>query len=299
MPNAKSKTPKPMSVIEFGKLFPDDDACLAHLFSVRYGRAYECPRCKMVGKWHKLAKMPAYACQGCGNHVHPMVGTPFYRSHTPLQKWFYAMYLFTTTRHGVPAKELQRQLAVNYKTAWRMGQQIRDYLAKVDGNDQIGGDGKHVEIDETLIGGKRGGTGKRGRAAEGKTIVLGMLERNGSVMTKIVADVKRSTLVPHVVNNVKKGSTVSTDELNSYGLLAIRGYKHGSVNHSKDEWVRDETHVQTLEGFWSLLKRAIKGTHVHVSKRHLARYLGEFEFRWNLKHDPAAMFPLLLKRLAT
>ena len=74
----------------------------------------------MVGKWHKLAKMPAYACQGCGDHVHPMVGTPFYRSHTPLQKWFYAMYLFTTTRHGVPAKELQRQLSVNYKTAYRM-----------------------------------------------------------------------------------------------------------------------------------------------------------------------------------
>lgn len=290
---------KPMSVIEFGKLFPNDDACLAHLFNVRYGAAYECQRCKLVGKWHKLAKMPAYACQGCGNHVHPMVGTPFYRSHTPLQKWFYAMYLFTTTRHGVPAKELQRQLSVNYKTAWRIGQQIRDYLALVDGNAPIGGDGKHVEIDETLVGGKRPGTNKRGRAAEGKTIVLGMLERDGSVMTKIIDDVKRSTLERHVITNVKKGTTISTDELPSYGLLALRGYKHGSVNHKADEWVRGEHHTQSLEGFWSLLKRAIKGTHVHVSRRHLSRYLGEFEFRWNLKHDPAAMFPLLLKRLAT
>jgi transposase len=167
----------------------------------------------------------------------------------------------------------------------------------VDGDEPLGGNGSHVEIDETLVGGRR--TGKRGRAAEGKTIVLGMLERDGKVMTRIVDDVRRTTLEQHIVPNVKKGTTVSTDELNSYNLLGLRGYKHGAVNHSVEEWVRGAHHTQGLEGFWSLIKRAIRGTHVHVSRRHLSKYLGEFEFRWNLRRDPAAMFPLLLKRLGT
>jgi transposase-like protein len=287
---------KPMSVIEFGQLFPDDDACLAYLFNARYGDDFPCPRCGVTGKFRKLSKVPAYTCQ-CGEHIHPMVGTPFYRSHTPLQKWFYAMYLFTTTRHGVPAKELQRQLAVNYKTAWRMGHEIRKYLGLVDGDPSLGGNGSHVEIDETMIGGKR--PGKRGRGAAGKTTVFGMLERGGSIMTRVVENVRRATLEPHILANVKKGSTVSTDELKSYATLARHGYEHGAVNHSAEEWVRGKHHVQGLEGFWSLIKRSIKGTHVHVSRRHLAKYLAEFEFRWNLRRNPAGMFPLLLKRLGT
>ena len=195
---------KPISIQEFMQMFPDDDACLEHLFTARYGADFACPRCGLIGKFHKLSKMPAYSCQGCGDHIHPMVGTPFYNSHTPLQKWFYAMYLFTTTRHGVPAKELQRQLSVNYKTAWRMGQKIREYLGLVDGDAFLSG---HIEADETMIGGKRSG-GKRGRGAPGKTVVFGMFERQGDVMTKIVENVQRATLEPHILANVKKGSTV-------------------------------------------------------------------------------------------
>jgi transposase-like protein/predicted RNA-binding Zn-ribbon protein involved in translation (DUF1610 family) len=285
---------KSLTIQDFMKMFPDDDACLEHLFRLRYGADFKCPRCGEAGKFRKLSKMPAYTCQ-CGEHIHPMVGTPFYNSHTPLQKWFYAMYLFTTTRHGVPAKELQRQLSVNYKTAWRMGHEIRKYLGFVDGDDQRSG---HIEADETMIGGKRSG-GKRGRGAPGKTVVFGMLERHGDVMTRIVENVRRATLEPHIVANVRKGSTVSTDELKSYAKLARLGYEHGAVNHAKEEWVHGEHHTNNIEGFWSLLKRSIKGTHVHVSKRHLAKYLAEFEFRWNLRADPNAMFPLLLKRLAT
>ena len=282
-----------LSIQEFMKLFPDDDACLEHLFKARYGADFECPRCGKVGKFRKLSKMPAYACQ-CGEHIHPMAGTIFHRSHTPLQKWYYAMYLFTTTRHGVPAKELQRQLSVNYKTAWRMGHEIRKYLAEIDGDPPLSG---HVEADETMVGGKR--KGKRGRAALGKTTVFGLAERGGDVMTRIVENVRRVTLEPHIIGHVVRGSTVSTDELKSYAKLARLGYKHGAVNHAAEEWARDGHHVNTLEGFWSLLKRSIKGTHVHVSRRHLAKYLAEFELRWNLRHDPAVMFPLLLARLST
>lgn len=284
---------KPMPITEFMKMFPNDDACLEHLFKARFGYAYECPKCGETDLWKRLSKVPAYTCS-CGHHVHPMVGTPFNKSHTPLQKWFYAMYLFTTTRHGVPAKELQRQLSVNYKTAWRMGHEIRKYLAFVDGDPPIGG---HTEIDETMVGGKR--SGKRGRAAAGKTVVMGMVERGGDVITRIVPDVKRTTLEPHIIKHVDRDSTISTDELNSYKRLTMYGYKHGAVNHSAEEYVRGEHHTNTIEGFWSILKRSIKGTHVHVSEQHLAKYLAEFEFRWNMRHDPAQMFPRLLRRLAT
>lgn len=285
--------PKPMPITEFMKLFPDDDACLEHLFKERFGADYACTRCGDAGKFKRLSKIPAYSCP-CGNHVHPMVGTPFHKSHTPLQKWFYAMYLFTTTRHGVPAKELQRQLSVNYKTAWRMGHEIRKYLAFVDGDDTLSG---HVEIDESMLGGRR--KGKRGRGAAGKTTVMGLVERGGDVITRIIPNVKRKTLEPHISANVEPKSTITTDEFVSYQYISELGYEHGVVAHGTKEYVRGKHHTNTIEGFWSLLKRSIVGTHVHVSSGHLPKYLGEFEFRWNLRHDPAKMFPLLLRRLAT
>ena len=142
------------TVQDFFKQFPDDDACLDHLISVRYGDSIECPKCEKIGKFSRIKKMPAYSCAWCGHHIHPMVGTPFEKSRTPLQKWFYAMYLFTTSRHGVPAKELQRQLGVTYKTAWRIGHEIRKYMGATDGDGGLSG---HVEVDETYVGGKRPG----------------------------------------------------------------------------------------------------------------------------------------------
>lgn len=287
---------KPMTIIEFMQMFPSDDACLDHLFKARFGADHECSRCGETGKWKKLTKMPAYTCQ-CGNHVHPMVGTPFHKSHTPLQKWFYAMYLFTTTRHGVPAKELQRQLSVNYKTAWRMGHEIRKYLALVDGDPPLSG---HVEVDETYVGGRVKGQGRGRRKGDNKTIVVGIAERGGDVIARVVPDNKSATLVQHVLQNVEPNSTVSTDEAKQYHYLKELGYpNHGVVTHAAKEWVRGPHHTNTIEAFWSLLKRSIRGTHVQVSARHLPKYLGEFEFRWNLRHAPEQMFPLLLKRLGS
>ena len=122
-----------VTVYEFFERFPDDDTCLDHLMKTRYGEVIECPKCGKEGRFARLRKQLAYSCPWCGHHIHPMVGTPFHKSHTPLTKWFYAMYLFTTSRHGVPAKELQRQLGVTYKTAWRMGHEIRKYMGEVDG----------------------------------------------------------------------------------------------------------------------------------------------------------------------
>ena len=281
---------KAPTVQDFFKKFPTDEACLEHLMMLRFGNPMYCPKCGAEGQFAKLKKIPAYACPTCGHHIHPMVGTPFERSRTPLQKWFYAMYLFTTSRHGVPAKELQRQLGVTYKTAWRMGHQIRKYMGTVDGDPPLGG---HVEADETYIGGRRSG-GKRGRGAPGKTVVFGMVERGGDVMTRVVPNVRRATLERHILENIRGGATVSTDELTSYAKIARFGYDHGTVNHSADQWVNGIHHTNSIEGFWSMLKRSIGGTHIHVSRKHLSKYLGEFEYRWNSRHAPETMFARLL-----
>ena len=282
------------TISDFMRQFPNDDACLDHLMKLQYGETLECPKCGKEGRFARIKKMPAYSCPWCGHHIHPMVGTPFHRSHVPLQKWFYAMYLFTTTRHGVPAKELQRQLGVAYRTAWRMGHKLREYMGDVDGDPPLDG---HVEVDETYVGGRRAG-GKRGRGAPGKTVVFGMLERAGDVMTRVVPNVRRATLEPHIVENVEAGSAISSDELRSYNKLSRLGYNHRSVNHSADEWVRGDTHVNSIEGFWSLLKRSIRGTHVHVSARHLPNYLVEFEYRFNMRRYPELMFHRLLAAFA-
>jgi transposase-like protein/predicted RNA-binding Zn-ribbon protein involved in translation (DUF1610 family) len=281
------------TVQDFFRRFPDDNTCLDHLMAIRYGETFDCPKCGKSGRFTRITKLPAYACPWCGHHIHPMVGTPFERSRTPLQKWFYAMYLFTTSRHGVPAKELQRQLGVTYKCAWRMGHEIRKYMNQVDGDDPLDG---HVEVDETMIGGIRRGQ-KRGRGAPGKTVVFGMLERGGDVMTRVVANVRRVTLEAHILEKIRIGAEISSDELRSYARLSQRGYKHGTVSHSKEQWVDGDTHVNSLEGFWSQIKRSIRGTHIHVSRRHLAKYLGEFEFRYNMRKGPEIMFPRLLLSL--
>jgi len=280
---------KTFTVTEFFKRFPDDDSCLEHLKLVRHGETQDCPKCGKHGKFSKIKKMPAYQCAWCGHHIHPKVGTPFEKSSTSLQKWYYAMYLFTTSRHGVPAKELQRQLGVTYKTAWRMGHEIRKYMGNVDGDSGLSG---HVEVDETYVGGKR--PGKRGRGATGKTIVFGMLERNGDVMTRIVPNVRRVTLHPIIEEKIETGSTISSDELHSYKTINTKGYIHGTVEHGIGNYARGIHHVNSLEGFWSRVKNSIIGTHIHVSRKHMSKYLGEFEYRYNMRSNPSLMFDRLL-----
>ncbi|ROT95611.1 IS1595 family transposase [Altererythrobacter sp. FM1] len=285
---------KPQTISQFFKCFPDDETCLNHLFEVRFGQGFECPSCERSSNWYRIKAERAYSCQWCGHHLHPTVGTPFEKTRTPLQSWFYAIFLFTTTRNGVAAKELQRQLGVTYKTAWRMADLIRKHMADVDGETPIGGEGKEVEIDETLIGGVAR-TGKQGRNLSNKTVVLGMVERGGDVVTTVVPDVKRATLVPAIKAHVAEGSTVNTDHLHSYAKLGEEGYRHDRVNHNVGSYISDTgAHVQTIEGFWSQLKRSINGTHIHVSGKHLWKYAKEAEYRFNRRNRPEAMLPELL-----
>ena len=274
--------------------YPDDAACLDKIMDIRFGgKEFSCPGCGADSKFHRIAKRRGYACQHCGHHVYPCVGTPFEKSRTPLTSWFFAMYLMTSTRHGVAAKELQRQLGVTYKTAWRIARELRKHMANADDHGPLSG---HVEIDETMVGGKR--KGKRGRGAAGKTVVFGMVERDGQVRAGPVPNVKRKTLQPIIYNNVQRGSTVSTDELKTYNSLHKAPYNHGQVNHSAEEWVRGIHHTNTIEGYWSRLKNSIKGTHVHVSKQHLWLYVSEFSYRYNMRKYPEIMFDRLISSLS-
>lgn len=281
----QKKKKESICVKDFFKMFPDDETCLNHLFETRFGQVYECPKCKKASKWHRIKAERAYSCQFCGHHLHPTVNTPFAKTRTPLQLWFYAIYLFTTSRHGVSAKELERQLGVTYKTAWRMGHEIRKHMAQVDGDPVLSG---KVEIDETLMGGKR--PGKRGRGAAGKTIVMGMLEKDGDIVTEVVENVKRKTLHTHIEDHVKKGSTIHTDELLSYNGLDEKGYSHETVNHGAGEYSRGDVHVNGTESFWKIFKNGVRSTHIQISQKHMQKYAKEFEFRHNNRKYPKKMF---------
>lgn len=286
----QKKNEESLSIRDFFQLFPSDDACLEHVFKNRYGENHVCPKCERAAKWYRIQSEQAFSCQWCGHHIHPMVDTPFESTHTPLQLWFYAIYLFTTSRHGVSAKELERQLGVTYKTAWRMGHEIRKHMAAVDGDPVLE---NVVEIDETLVGGAR--PGKRGRGAAGKTILFGMMERDGDLVTEVVPNVQGQTLLPHIQDHVSKDATIHTDELTSYNLLKRRGFKkHKTVNHGAKEYARGDIHVNGVESFWKIFKDSVRSTHMHVSAKHLRKYAKEFEFRHNNRHISKQMFPRLV-----
>jgi transposase len=283
------------TVKAFFERFPNDDTCLEHIMDLRYGRAREClnPKCAKPTEYYRLTKRPAYSCKLCGHHIYPCAGTPFENTRTPLQSWFYAMYLFTTTRHGVPAKELQRQLGVTYKTAWRMGHEIRKYMGIVDGDGPLSG---HVEMDEAYVGGKSHHAG-RPTAEDNKTAVFGMVERGGSLMTRSMTPGSlKGKVFPIIKEYVAQGTTVSTDENHMYKHLPALGMKHGTVAHQRHEYVRGNTHVNTIEGFWSHFKCSMKGTHRSISRKHMQKYLVEFEFRFNLRGlQASSMFDRLIQ----
>ena len=284
--------PKGLTIKRFNQRFPDDAACLEHLMRVRYGDRFPCPKCEREAHYYKVKTRRCYECEHCGHQVYPTAGTPFQRTRTSLKDWFYVMFLFCAARNGVSAKEVQRQIGVTYKTAWRMCREIRKYMGWVDGDTPLGGDGSGspiVEADKTYIGGKD----KQGK--DDKTIVLGMAERQGGeVITRIVRNKRETSVIPHIKINVKPGSRIATDEGRSFRNLPEEGFKHATVNHSAREYVRGQVHTNTIEGFWANVKRGIEGTYIHVSKKYLQTYLWEFEYRHNLRKTPHVMFDLLL-----
>lgn len=279
------------NIAAFNKRFPDDDACLNHLMRVRFGDRLTCFKCQKQATYYRTKGRRSFTCERCGYQVYPTAGTPFESTRTPLRDWFYVMFLFCfcASRNGVAAKEVQRQLGVTYKTAWRMCNLIRKYMGYVDGDYPLGGPGKTVEADESFFG------GKDELGQDDKAIVLGIVERGGDVVTRVVQMRTKHHIIPHIVKFVKPGSKINTDEGSNFKLLKEKfGFDHEMVDHSRKEYVRGDVHTNSIEAFWANVKRSIKGTHVWVSKRHLQTYLREFEYRHNLRQMPHLMFDCLL-----
>jgi transposase len=268
---------------EFNKMFPDDNACLEYIRFKKYPERIECPQCKKNALFHKVTDRKVYACDYCGYQISPTANTIFDHSPTPLTTWFYVIYLMAQTRGGISAKQIQRETGVTYKTAWRMCKEIRSMLFEEFG--ELSG---KVELDESYFGGKRQGT--RGRGAEGKTAVFGMVERGSKLETQTVANVKANTLLPIVSNNVSKSAEIFTDEFRVYKALPSMGYSHQTVLHAEKIYVLGDAHTNTLEGFWSLCKNGIRGVYHAVSADYLQHYLDEYSFRYNHRNDVTPMF---------
>ena len=277
------------TIQDFNKEFPDNDSCLQYLFNQRFSSAV-CPSCNKAGNYHRQANTSHYVCS-CGKHqISPKKDTIFENSSTDLYKWFFAIFLFSNSKNGVSAKELQRQLGVTYKCAWRIAKQIRSLFSE----DTEPFDGT-VEVDETYIGGKA--KGKRGRGSDKKTPVIGLVEREGSVRAVVTENVKSSTVMPLIKDNVKKGSVVMTDEFVVYQSLTSSGYEHGTVNHGSKQYVEGIKHTNTIEGFWSQLKRSVNGTYHAVSPKYLQTYVDEFAYRYNQRKSESPLFLGLVEKL--
>lgn len=274
---------------QFRVEYPDDQACLLAVLENRYGDT--CPRCGVIGvKWHPIKGRKGFVCSECDRHVYPLANTIFRKSETPLWNWFYAIYQFSVSKNGVSAKELERTLGVTYKTAWRMCKQIR--LLMEGESDPLGGNGEVVEVDETYIGGRR----RHAQGGRDKSIVFGAVERDGRALAVKVKTVGARILLPVIEKNIAPGTHINSDELRSYQTLKRRGYSHTTVNHSKLEYARGDAYTNTIEGFWSQLKRSLDGTYHAVSPKYLQLYVDEFTFRYNHRAQP--IFPVLLKRVA-
>jgi transposase-like protein len=287
-----TKTAK-YTIKEFNTQFPDDDTCLEFVFQARYPRGVYCPKCQRVTKHYHRAGAKFYDCGFCGSTVSPMDGTIFHKSPTPLRSWFYAMFLISSTRCGISAKQLERELGVTYKTAWRMFKQIRSLMDEK--SKPMNG---HIEVDETYIGGKH--SGPPGRGAEGKTPVVGLIHREqGQVSTTVTKDVKARTIMPIIWNNVPRTTenTIHTDEFTTYNYVRKLGYSHGVVQHGKGEYAVGINHVNTVEGFWSLVKRGINGVYHAVSPKYLQTYLNEYQFRYNHRKSATPMFSLMMNQV--
>ncbi len=285
------------TITDFNRRFPDEDACLDFLRDMIYSDGITCRTCGVIRLHHRRAGRKQYACDYCGTLVAPLAGTIFEKSSTPLKSWFYAMYLVSSTRCGISAKQLERELGVTYKTAWRMFKQIRLLLAEEGG--MLRG---IVEVDETFVGGrpryKQPRKGPRSKDdPTAKKPVVGMVERGGNVRAWVTPDVTTKTIRPLLTGHVMPASTVFTDEALQYGLVTKAGYQHRRVNHSALVYVDGDVHTNTIEGFWSLIKNGIRGVYHSVGADYLQSYVDEYAFRYNHRRDEQPMFETVTARV--
>jgi transposase len=310
-PKRAASSDSQLAVLEFFKEFPDDETCLNWLWRSRFspdGEHAHCSRCdreRSFRRYKGQRTRQVWKCTSCTQELSPTAGTIFHKSSTSLQLWFYAMFIMSSTRCGVSAKQLERELGVTYKTAWRMFNLIRNKLMVQDDNE--GGLKGEVEVDETWIGGRMRHSDRRKAEARGITLgphakkretVFAMVERGGKVRAIHIPSrygyTMRSTIRRHVDTN----ATIYTDDYKGYNGVE-RVYTHHRINHSHRVYVDGAVHTQTIEGFFSLVKNGIRGVYHSVSPKWLPSYLNEYAWRYNHRDDQRAMFRLLLDRAAT
>jgi transposase-like protein len=281
------KVEAPRTLLEAVRYFSDPDVALAFVVSLRWPTGEPtCPRCGSTEKHSFVTTRRVWKCRSCRKTFSAKVGTIFEDSPLGWDKWLPAMWLLANSKNSVSSHELARALGVTQKTSWFMLHRVRDAMAtktfeKLDGV---------VEGDETFVGGKLGNMHKAARDAKGygphakpQTPVVGLVQRGGEVRAKPVPDVTMGTLFHNVFDNVEDGTTLYTDQYPSYKGLEER-YAHKTVDHGR-EYVSGDVHINTMENFWSLLKRSIKGTQVHIDPEHLHRYVDERAFAYNNRTD--------------
>jgi transposase-like protein len=283
--------------------FHDPEAAREHLESVRWPRGPVCPHCGAVDRITKLQgrshRHGLYDCGHCRDQFTVTVGTVFERSKVGLDKWLYAAALMAASKKGVSSKQIERMLDVTYKTAWFITHRLREAMKPNGGGGLLGGGGV-VEADETYVGRKPGSVKRRGHGH--KEAVFSLVERDGKVRSFHVPDVTADTLKKKLAQNVARSARVMTDDAKQYAKLGDTYLEHQSVNHSAGEYVRDDAHTNTVEGYFSIFKRGIYGVYQHVSSHHLQRYATEFDFRYNhrekLGFDDSARTEALLKGIS-
>jgi len=263
---------------QFIEMFPNDDTCLEVIFQSIYGNPFNCPKCNQPSTFYRIKKRKSYQCGNCKYHLYPLSRTIMQGSTTSLRRWFYAIYLFATSKNGISANELCSHLGVTFKTAWRIGHKIRTVM-KI----------QHlklsniIEADEALLGGKA--EGKRGWGAEKKVCLLGLVEKQGNIQVVPLEARSRDNILPVINEIVEKGTIIHTDEFRAYNVLPAYGYEHHNVSHSKYQWRYGDVHTNSIEGYWGNLKKSIYSTYTFVSRKHLQKYLDEFSFRYSYRNN--------------
>lgn len=277
------------SIQNLKKDFPTDEACAEVIFDALHSR-----KCSCGGHYKQLKGRRQFQCSKCRFQIAPTAGTIFHKSPTPLTLWFHAIFVFSNAKSGISAKEMERQLGVTYKTAWRILSLIRKALTQ--DTDKLSGD---VETDGAYFGGKKNAgrnNEKLSQAMKAKSVLMAAVERGGEMRAKVIPDMKAANVTQFIKSNVKKGSRLLTDKSRNYDQVA-KGYHRHSVDHHRGEYVRGDIHVNNIETFWAHVKRSIKGTHKVISKKYLQAYLDGFVFHYNNRRNDKERFASLLGTL--
>ena len=286
-----------MTYSRFLQLFPDNDACLEYLKGKFFADGTACAKCAKASKFHRITGRSAYSCQYCGHHVYPTAGTIMHKSTVSLQLWFFAIYLMSSTRCGISAKQLEREIGVTYKTAHRMFKQIRSLLSD-EGDSPLSG---KVEIDESAYGGKPRQSDTRAGIAyikrRNRPTMLAMVERKGRVRARVIGGRTSGFVKEQTDTHVLPSSMVYTDAWSGYASIGPRFKQHRRINHSAKIYVEGDTHTNTVEGFFGLFKNGVRGVYHSISSTYLQNYLDEYTFRYNRRDSAQPMFWAMIDRV--